>query len=192
MTRGLSRVAVALPVLAAVALVVATTPALDTHSETVLLGAALLLSLGAAAAVDEPDGRWLDASPTTFAQRVLRRAAVVAVLVVPVGVLLAVWTVAAGGSVDGEVLRSGVVMLLCAVAVAAALRRWGGLVEPAVVTGVVLVVGLVVARHVLAALPGQPLDTDDSQTLAVVVASVVLVAALRDPATAATRVALRR
>ena len=185
--RAVSRRAVGLPVAGALVLVLATSPVLDTWADAVLRACALLLAVAAAAAVDEPDARLLDASPTSFARRVLLRLAVVAVVVVPAAVAVLAWTAGWGGSVSGQIGLELAVLVLAAVAVAAALRRWTTVAEPAVLVGPVLLLGLLLVRYTAALLPSPGWSTTTSWWVLLGLSAGLWGVALRDPATASQR-----
>jgi hypothetical protein len=191
MSPRISRPAVLLPLLGALVLLLAATPVLDRWSVAVLRGVALLLALAAAACVDEPEARLLDASPTSFARRVMARGAVVCLLVLPVAVAAAVWTALAGGEVPGGYWQYLAVLVVAGLAVSAALRRWTALAEPAVVTGPLLVAGLLAAGFLGPLVPDVGLSESQWAAVVAVVAAGLLAVALRDPATAATRLGRR-
>ena len=186
--RSVSRRTVLPPVAGAVAVVALAATALDAWGETVLRGAVILLAVAAAAAVDEPDARLLDASPTVFVRRVLGRLAVVAAVVVPVALLLAGWVRLAGGDVPRLLALELLALAVAATGLAAALRRWTALAEPAVVVAPVVVGGIVLFRGAAPALlPDTGLTEAQGWTVALALAAALLVAALREPATAVQR-----
>ena len=183
---GLSRRAAVLPLGAAVLLVVLSTPLLDDDGwrGVVLPGAALLLGLAVAAAVDEPDAVLLAASPTTFRERVGQRLLGLAVVGVPAALAVSAWTVLAGGSVGWADARALVGFAVGALALSAALRRWAGLAEPTVVAGPLLLVGLLLGRWLLPHLPDVGLTAAQGWAVGTAAGLGVLALALRDPATA--------
>jgi hypothetical protein len=186
-TRGLSRAAVAVPVSGALLLVLAAAPVLADWSETVLRGAVVLLALAAAAAVDEPSAQLLDASPTPFGQRVLLRLAAVVAVVVPAAVLAALWSARGSGADAGQAALELCALSTVALAVAASLRRWAAIAEPAVLTGPLVLGGLLIGRAVAGAVPDLDLPARQVWLALLLLAGAVATAALRDPATAVRR-----
>jgi hypothetical protein len=181
----------------AVALLSATARALDSTATAtqVLLGLAVLIAATLALAVDEPAAELLDAAPTAFARRVLRRLAALAGVALPlwaVGLLLA--------DVRGADVAVGMATLelaaLCALSLGAALglRRWRRLPEPAIVAGPVLLGFLVIADQLprslvlMARQPwGPPWEVAHLRWSAVLLAGLsLLLLGLSDPATGRT------
>lgn len=194
-TRGSARPGLVGPVAAALVVTVLCTPALDGEALPVLRGAALLLAVALAAATDEPLARLLDAAPTPWAERVGAR------LVPGLAVVGAAWAMVLGwAAVHGDPPVAALTLELAALgalatAVAAGLRRWWGVGEPAVhagpaLAGLYLASGQLPRPHGL--LEGQPWGPPWEAahlrwSALLLAAGAVLVLALADPATAARR-----
>jgi hypothetical protein len=180
--RGLSWPAVLLPTVAAALLIALAMPVLDDRgwASVVLHGTLLLLALAVAGAVDEPESGLLDASPTAFRRRVLARLAVALLLTAPV-VAAVSWHVVDS---SGSAMLALSALAVVALALSASLRRWAAVAEPALLTGPLLVVGLLLGRWLAPYLPGAG-PTERQTWLALLVAGTgVLAVALREPSTA--------
>lgn len=196
--RAVPRRAVALHLAAAVALLIATSSGLDDHrtAVAVLRGVAVLLAATVALAVDETGAALLDASPTSLRRRIGARAALCCVAVLPLwGVALSVVDLR-GAQVPAVGLTLELTALTAlGLAVPAALRRWRGIAEPAVVTGPLLLGGLLAASRLppdLALLPSSSLDPSwhaahQRWSVLLLTAVAVLLVAAGDPATARVR-----
>lgn len=190
--RALKRGPLLLAIVAAGALVTATTPVLDDgYAIQVLRGAAILLAGGLAMVLDDQSADVLAASPTTLMRRWAAR------LGLAVGVCAVAWTgalawagVVAGGLPWLALSVEAAALAAFAVALAAALRRWrdirepGALVAPAVF-GAVIGANLLPQRWSL--LAGDPSGLGwmaaHVRWAAVLLATlVVLVVAAQDPA----------
>lgn len=188
--RGLSRWAAALPVLTAVVLVVAATPLLDDPgwASVVLRGAAVLLALGVAAAVDEADARLLDASPTPFARRVTLRLILVGGAVLPLALLVLWWGTRRNDADAAQLALELGALVVAALTLSASLRRWTSVAEPAVLTGPLLVVAVLAGTQLAPHLPDLGLSATQRWSTLLALAAVACAAALREPATASRRV----
>ena len=193
--RVLPRRVLALHLAGAVALLGATWSGLDDSRTAlaVLRGLAVLLAASLALSVDEAAARLLDASPTALRRRLGARLAVCAAGVVPLwagALALAEWR---GAAVPAPALTLELAAL-CALglAVPAALRRWKGVPEPAIVTGPLLLGTVLLASQLprsVRLLVSTPLDPAWQAAhlrwaLLLAVSAALLTVALADPATA--------
>jgi hypothetical protein len=185
--RGISRPPVLLPLGGAALLATLATPVLDepAWATTVLRGALLLLALAVAGAVDEPEARLLDASPTPFRARVLGRLLVALAAAAPVALALAWWVGRREGVDGGQAVLELAGLSLVALALSAGLRRWTALGEPALLTGPLMIVGLLLGRWLAPYLPDPGLSARQGWAVGVALGVAVLALALRDPASAA-------
>lgn len=195
---ALPRRAVALPVLAAAALVAGSWQALDHDSAAVLVlrGVAVLLATALAWTVDEPPAQLLDATPTPLRHRLAARLALCGALVVPAWLVAMATATSAGADVPVTMLTLELATLaVLGLTVPMALRRWWQNSEPALVTGPVLLGALLAAAHLprsLVLLPGSPADpawaaAHGRWALVLLVSAALLARALTDPATARVR-----
>jgi hypothetical protein len=194
---------VALQLGAAVALVGATLAGLDQDGTAgqVLLGVAVLLAATLALAVDEPGAEALEATPAPFAVRVAHRLVLLCAVAVPLWLLALAVVALRGADVPVRMLTlQALTLVVLAVAVAAALRRWRRMPEPGLVAAPVLV-GFLVAAHQLprslTLMPSQPWGPPwhaaQLRWAAVLLAALaVLLIGLSDPATASVRRRTRR
>jgi hypothetical protein len=196
--RALPARALGLHLAAAVLLVAVTWTGLDDDraAVAVLRGVAVLLAAALALAVDEPGAALLDAAPTPLARRLAARLALCAAAAAPLWAAalgLAAWRGAAV-PVAGLTLELATLVAV-ALAVTAALRRWWGAAEPALVAGPLLLGSLLAASQLPRAarlLVSTPLDPAWTAAhlrwaLLLAAALAVLAAALADPATAGRR-----
>ena len=180
---------------AAVALVVMTLRVLDSvgAATQVLQGVALLLAATLALSVDEPGAEVLDATPTSFAQRVGRRLLALAVLAAALLLLALAVVTLRGADVPALLLTlQAAALLALGLAVPAGLRRWRRMSEPGPAAGPVLIGFLLTVDQLLPSLVPVPLQswwqTAGAEQLrwagVLVAASAVLLVGLSDPATA--------
>lgn len=183
---------------AAVLLVAVTWTGLDDDraAVAVLRGVAVLLAAALALAVDEAGAALLDAAPTPLRRRLTARLVLCATVAAPLWAAalgLAAWR-GATVPVAGLTLELAALAAL-ALAATAALRRWWGAEESALVAGPLLLGTLLATSQLPPAarlLVSTPLDPAWAAAhlrwaLLLVVALGALAAALADPATAARR-----
>lgn len=195
--RALPRRALSLHLAAAAALPAAAWAGLDDDrtAVAVLRGVAVLLAAALALAVDEAGAALLDASPTPLRQRLAARLLVCAAAATPLWAAALAAAAARGATVPVGALTVELAALVAVGLVApAALRRWARVAQPALVTGPLLLAGLLGAAHLpagAALLVSTPLDPAWADahlrwSLLLLGALAGLALAARDPATART------
>ena len=193
--RALPRRTLSLQLAGALVLIAVSLRGLDQDSTAVLVlrGVVLLLAATLALALDEAGAALLDASPTPLHRRVGARLVLCVALVAPVWAAALAVVALRGGAVPAAALTLELAALTAVgLAVAAGLRRWQRVAEPALVVGPLLAGGLLAAAHLpreAALLAGTALDPAWEAAhwrwaglLLVSLALVVL--ALAEPATA--------
>lgn len=183
--RALSRRSVLGGCAAAAALGVAASDSLDDPfgALMVLRGAAVLLAVAVAFAVDDPSYDVLAVSPTPLRRRVLARVGLAGAVAAGIWCGLLLLTEAVGGDVPAAALslEAGALASFAA-ATAVALQSWRGIAEPGLlvaptVAGAVLAANLLPTRWaLLAPAPGMPGWEAAHQRWAAVLCLAVLVA----------------
>lgn len=148
--RALKRGPLLLSVVSAVILTGATTAVVDEgYAVQVLRGVALLLAGGLVVVLDDPAADVLAASPTPLARRWLARLMPAITLAAGAWALAVAWVGAVAGALPWQALTVEAAGLgSCAVALAAALRRWRDVREPGPLAATALF-GAVVAAYPL-------------------------------------------